>query len=47
MDVLLMEHVLKYIVLELSSLGGFPLKEASEHEWIPSIKGSLYGVSLP
>jgi hypothetical protein len=29
-----MNHVLEYIVLELSSLGGFPLKEASEQELI-------------
>ena len=25
----------------ISSLGGFPLREASEQEWIPSIKESI------
>jgi hypothetical protein len=24
-----------------SSLGGFPLEEASDQEWIPSLKGSI------
>ena len=39
-EFLLMICIDNYCNCEHSSLGGFPLKEASEHEWIPSIKGS-------
>lgn len=42
-----MNHVLRYIVLELSSSGGCPLEDASEQKWIPSIKESLYNVTIP
>jgi hypothetical protein len=31
----------RVLYLELRSIRGFPLEEASEQEWIPSIKGSI------
>jgi hypothetical protein len=31
----------KYCIWSSSSIGGFPLEEASEHERIPSIIGSI------
>jgi hypothetical protein len=31
----------KYFFWSGSSLGSFPLEEASDEEWIPSLKGSF------
>lgn len=42
-----MEHVLKYFVLELSSLRGNPTLRGKQIGVDPYIKGLLYGVSLP
>jgi hypothetical protein len=36
-----MRYEEKYCIWSGSSIGGFPLEEASEHERIPSIIGSI------